>query len=209
MDRKRRGYHTIKRVADSVLSSLALIILSPFFFVLAIGVRAEDHGPVFYQHRRVGKGGVPFAMYKFRTMRPGADDVELTLTEEERELYRKEYKLKDDPRITKIGQKLRTTSADELPQFLNILKGEMSIVGPRPVLKEELSNYTETEQKKLLSIRPGLTGYWQAYRRNHATYESGERQRMEMYYVENESFGLDIKILLRTVVSVLREDGAV
>lgn len=206
---KRMGYQAIKRIFDVVSSVVGLILLSPLFLVLVLMIKKEDRGTVFYKHRRVGKGEKDFDMYKFRTMKMGADDIEKTLTEEERTVYLKEFKLKDDPRITKVGEKLRTTSMDELPQLLNILKGEMSVVGPRPILREELLYYTEEEREKLLSIRPGLTGYWQAYMRNHASYESGKRQKMEMFYIAHQSVLLDLKILLRTVVAVLREDGVV
>ena len=133
--------------------------------------------------------------------------LEKILTPEQLEQYVKEFKIDNDPRITKIGGFLRKTSLDELPQLINILKGELSIVGPRPIVEKETEIYG-SDIAKLLSVKPGLTGYWQAYARNNATYESGERQRMEMYYVEHCSLWLDIKILCRTVFSVIRKDGA-
>jgi lipopolysaccharide/colanic/teichoic acid biosynthesis glycosyltransferase len=176
--------------------------------VLSILIRAEDKGPIFYQHWRIGKDGEPIGVYKFRSMKVGADRLENMLTEEQLEIYKREFKLDDDPRITRVGKFIRKTSLDELPQFLNILKGEMSFVGPRPIVKDELLNYTESEREKLLSVKPGLTGYWQAYARNHATYESGMRQQMELYYIDHACVLLDIKIFFKTVVTVLKRDGA-
>ena len=154
-------------------------------------------------------------------MKKNADRLEEMLTAEQLEEYHREYKLKDDPRLLGykkagdankcFGSVIRRTSIDELPQiFFNILlRGDMSLVGPRPILPDELEeNYTPAEQELLLSAKPGLTGYWQAYARNNATYATHERQDMELYYIHNRSFWLDIKIMLHTVVSVLRKDGA-
>ena len=154
-------------------------------------------------------------------MKKHADDLEKMLTPEQLEEYHTEYKLLDDPRLLGyrkagdgsrcFGAVIRKTSIDELPQILfNILlRGNMSVVGPRPILPDELEeNYSPEEQKLLLSVKPGLTGYWQAYARNDATYASGERQQMELYYIYNRSFMLDIKIILQTVVSVVRKAGA-
>lgn len=141
-------------------------------------------------------------------MKLNADKLEDMLTPEQLEEYKKEFKINNDPRITKIGKFLRKTSLDELPQLFNILKGELSVIGPRPVVAEELEMYGESERAKFLSVKPGLTGYWQAYARNNATYESGERQRMELYYVDHACIWFDIKILLKTVISVFTRNGA-
>lgn len=200
-------YKMLKRLADIVLSALALIVLSPVFIVLGICVKVSDGGSVFYGHTRIGYKGKKISVYKFRSMKTNAGDLEKILTPEQLEQYVKEFKIDNDPRITKIGGFLRKTSLDELPQLINILKGELSIVGPRPIVEKETEIYG-SDIAKLLSVKPGLTGYWQAYARNNATYESGERQRMEMYYVEHCSLWLDIKILFRTVFSVIRKDGA-
>ena len=177
------------------------------FIILAVIIRMSDGGSVFYGHTRVGYKGKKISVYKFRSMKTNAGDLEKILTPEQLEQYVKEFKIDNDPRITKIGGFLRKTSLDELPQLINILKGELSIVGPRPIVEKETEIYGK-DIAKLLSVKPGLTGYWQAYARNNATYESGERQRMEMYYVEHCSLWMDIKILFRTVFSVIREDGA-
>lgn len=147
-------------------------------------------------------------MYKFRSMKETKQDLKDLLTKEQYEEYLKEYKLDNDPRITKIGNILRKTSLDELPQLLNILKGEMSFVGPRPIIEEEFINYSSQEKEKLLSVKPGLTGYWQAYARNNATYQTGKRQEMELYYIDNASLLLDIRILVKTVHTVLTREGA-
>ena len=146
-------------------------------------------------------------MLKFRSMVADADDFEKYLTPEQIEEYKTNIKLHYDPRITRIGRFLRRTSMDELPQLMNVLKGEMSIVGPRPVVEEELALYGD-DADELLSIKPGITGYWQTHGRGDSTYESGERQKLELHYVRHQSLGLDIKILLKTVKVVLSRKGA-
>ena len=140
-------------------------------------------------------------------MRVDAGDLKKLLTPEQLEQYQREFKIDNDPRITKVGEFIRKTSLDELPQLFNILKGDISIVGPRPIVEEETKIYGK-DIVKFLSVVPGLTGYWQAYARNNATYESGERQEMEMYYVDNRSLWLDIKIFFKTFSSVLKKEGA-
>ncbi len=201
-------YLFFKRVFDVICSVLALIILSPVLLAVAILVKREDGGPVFYKHRRVGFHGAEIAIYKFRSMRVNADKLEDMLTPEQLAQYSKEFKVDNDPRITKIGNFLRRTSLDELPQLINILKGELSFVGPRPIMEKELLTYYPGEKGvRLLSVKPGLTGYWQAYARNNALYEDGERQKMELYYVKNHSFLLDLKILFATVGAVIRKSG--
>ena len=200
-------YRFIKRAVDIAASLLGLIVLSPVFLILAMIIRLSDGGSVFYGHTRIGYKGKKISVYKFRSMKTNAGDLEKILTPEQLEQYVKEFKIDNDPRITKIGNFIRRTSLDELPQLINILKGELSIVGPRPIVEKETEIYGK-DIAKLLSVKPGLTGYWQAYARNNATYESGERQKMEMYYVDNCSLWLDIKILFRTVFSVIKEDGA-
>ncbi|MGN1112229.1 MAG: sugar transferase [Acutalibacteraceae bacterium] len=201
-------YRFIKRAFDVVSTSVVLILFSPVFLIVSILIKADDKGPVIFKHNRIGKNGKAFGVYKFRSMKDGADKVENFLTPEQLEEYRKEFKLDNDPRITKIGNFLRKTSLDELPQLMNILKGEMSVIGPRPIIENEFKYYTEDEKALILSLKPGLTGYWQAYARNDATYETGERQEMELYYAENASVWLDIKILFKSVVSVVCRKGA-
>ena len=202
-------YLAFKRMFDIFASLLALIVLFPLFAVVAFKIKKQDGGPVFFKQVRVGKDFKKFEIIKFRTMRVGAENLEECLDEEALAKYKSEYKLFQDPRITKFGHKLRATSIDELPQLINILKGEMSFTGPRPILEDEMNTYYPDTKEKLVSMKPGLTGYWQAYERNLVTYESGVRQQMEMYYIENAGFWFDIKILFKTVATVLKQNGAI
>lgn len=226
--KKRKGffyfwYLVIKRIFD-FLSSLfvSILIFIPMLFVTFI-VICKDCGSPFYKQKRVGKKGKTLKVWKFRSMKKGADKLEEMLTPEQYAIYLKEYKLDDDPRLIGykkegdgkngkcFGAKIRRSSIDELPQILfNIcILGNMSVVGPRPMLEEELDTYYTPEQKELLlTAKPGLTGYWQAYARNNATYASGERQKMELYYIEHRSLWLDIKIIFKTFIGVLKKDGA-
>lgn len=216
-------YLFLKRIFDFVSSLLVSIILILPMLIVSVIVICKDFGSPFYKQKRVGKKGKPLKVWKFRSMKKGADDLKKMLTEEQYEEYVKEYKLDDDPRLIGykkagdgingkcFGAKIRRTSIDELPQILfNIcILGNMSVVGPRPMLDEELDKYYTAEQKALLlSAKPGLTGYWQAYARNNATYASGERQKMELYYIEHRSLWLDIKIIFKTFIGVLKHTGA-
>lgn len=200
-------YFGIKRATDIILSLIGLILLSPVFLIISILVNADDGGSPFYGHERVGKYGKKIKVYKFRSMRKDAGDLETLLTPEQLKQYKREFKIDNDPRITKVGNFLRKTSLDELPQLLNILKGDISIIGPRPIVEKETKIYGD-DIAKLLSVKPGLTGYWQAYARNNATYESGERQKMEMYYVDHFGLWMDIKIFFKTIISVVHQEGA-
>lgn len=205
----RLAYRAVKRCFDVVGSLLALIVLSPLFLVVAILIKHEDGGPVFYTASRVGENGKKIGVYKFRSMKPDADKLNAMLTPAELELYQREYKLDRDPRITRIGEYIRKSSIDELPQLINILCGDMSFVGPRPLVREELqSKYTVFQQKKMTSVKPGLTGLWQVNGRSDCTYESGERQRLELSYMERCSLWLDFKVLLKTAAVVRRKVGA-
>lgn len=204
---KERIYLFVKRSIDIILSLFAIIILSPLLLILSIMVMTDDFGSPIYQDERIGKDGERIFIYKFRSMRMDAGDLKRLLTEEQLKQYEREFKIDDDPRITSIGSFIRKTSLDELPQLFNILGGSLSFIGPRPIKEEETKIYGN-DVAKLLSVKPGLTGYWQAYARNNATYETGERQSMEMFYVENRSFKLDIKIFFHTFVSVIKRDGA-
>lgn len=202
-------YPRVKRWLDVVISVVALLMIWPIMLVIALLVR-RDGGPAFYAQSRVGRNGRLFKLYKFRSMKVGADKLEDILSPEELELYRKEYKLQNDPRITKLGNFLRKSSVDELPQLWNIIRGDMSLVGPRPLLPSELTgNYTPEERQKLMSMQPGLTGYWQAMSRNESSYATGERQEQELYYVGRVSLKMDIKIIFMTVKRVITGKGAV
>lgn len=158
-------------------------------FAFIILVKREDGGNIFYGHIRVGYHGKKIKVYKFRSMKMNVKNLEKLLTPEQLEQYRTEFKIDNDPRITKIGNVLRKLSLDELPQLFNILKGDISIVGPRPIVEKETQIYGD-DVEKLLSVKPGLTGYWQAYARNNATYESGERQKWRCIMLNIIVFGL-------------------
>ena len=204
---KKPFYECIKRIFDLVVSLVAVIVLSPILLGIALAIRLEDRGPSLYRAQRVGRGGKPITVYKFRSMRMNADRLEDMLTPEELEEYKKNFKLEHDPRITKVGAFLRKTSLDELPQLFNILSGTLSLVGPRPVLQEETELYGD-KRNLLLSCKPGLTGLWQVSGRSNVTYENGRRQALELQYVSQRSLWLDIKILFWTVGAVVRMDGA-
>ena len=203
-------YRAAKRAFDVVVSALLLALAAPLLAVLALIVRLESPGPAFYRQPRIGQHGRPFAMYKLRTMRAGAD---AQLHELVRPLAggppqrgpQFVYKLPNDPRITRVGRILRKTSLDELPQLLNVLRGEMSLVGPRPELPEVIIHY-ETWQLARLALPPGLTGWWQVNgRSNHPMHLS---TAYDLYYLRHASFVFDLAILARTVGAVLRGTGA-
>lgn len=198
-------YKHVKRFIDIIISLLGIIILSPVFLIISILIKKESDGPVFFKHKRIGKDGKEIGIYKFRSMVPNAEDLIKKFTPEQMKEYKENFKLENDPRITKIGKFLRKTSLDELPQLINILKGDLSIIGPRPVIKDELEKYGNNKEK-FLSVTPGLTGYWAANGRSDTTYE--QRMIMELYYVDNISFELDMKVFLKTIVSVLKKEGA-
>ncbi len=198
-------YLALKRCFDFVFSLVCLIILSPVLLIIAIAVHGMDRGPIIYRRRCVSANG-SYDMLKFRTMVIDSDDLYKYMSQEQIVEYRANIKLKNDPRVTKLGRFLRRTSMDELPQLFNILRGEMSFVGPRPVVQEELRYFGE-KSALLLSAKPGITGYWQVCGRSDCTYESGERQRMELYYVEHRCLSLDVRILLRTIPAVLSARG--
>lgn len=205
---RRYTYEGVKRFFDLSASLIALILLSPVLLIISVIIYLGDPGPVIYGQIRIGKNGKPFKMWKFRSMYMNADKMIDQLTPEQMQQYYTEFKIDNDPRITKVGNFLRKTSLDELPQLFNVLFNDMSLIGPRPLIESEIQTYYSDYYDVLLSAKPGVTGYWQAYARNNATYQSGERQQMELYYVHNASAWLDIKILFKTVVSVLKREGA-
>ena len=200
------NYMSVKRVFDLVSSTIGLIMLSPIFLILAIIVKLDSKGPVFFAHTRYGKNGKKFKMYKFRTIFENAQVMINDFTPEQMKEWKENFKLQDDPRITKVGKFLRKTSLDELPQIVNIIKGDLSIIGPRPVIEEELEKYGENKEK-FLSVTPGLTGYWQANGRSSTTYE--QRMEMELYYIDHISPKLDFKIFFKTIESVIKKEGAI
>ena len=201
----RKAYLFVKRVFDVLFSTVALVLLAVPMALITVLIKIESPGPAIFVHNRFGKNGRPLPLLKFRSMHMNAEQMIDLFTPEQKEEWEQNFKLENDPRITKIGSFLRRTSLDELPQFINILKGELSVVGPRPIVEEELDRYG-IEKEKFLSVTPGLTGYWQAYARSTCTYE--QRMEMELYYVDHANFWWDIKIMLATVVAVLSRRGA-
>ena len=207
---KRKVERISKRGIDIVGGIAGTLLLIPLTAILFIAnLVSNDNGPLFYTQKRIGKNGKVFKMYKFRSMCVGADEKlknYLEENEEARKEYKKYKKLKHDPRVTKIGEFIRKTSLDEFPQFINILKGDMSLVGPRPYLereKEEMTYY----YKYIVSCRPGLTGYWQIAGRSNVTFE--DRLHMDMDYYRKHTLKTDMKILKKTVEKCLKKEGAI
>lgn len=203
--KKSRTYLVAKRALDVVVSVIGLIFLFLPMVLIVLLIKLESPGPAIFVHKRIGKNGENLPLLKFRSMHVNAEDMINEFSPEQRAEWEENFKLEDDPRITRIGKFLRKSSLDELPQLINILRGELSVVGPRPVVTEELERYGENKEK-FLSVTPGLTGYWQAYARNTCSYE--QRMEMELYYVDYASFWWDIKIMFATVGAVLRGKGA-
>lgn len=203
--RGKKTYDNIKRTVDIVGSAVGMLVLLPLFLLISVMIMAERSGKrVFFKQRRLGMGGKPIYIYKFRTMIDNAEDVTRWLNEKQLKQYYSEYKVEDDPRVTKVGKFLRRTGLDELPQLLNIFKGELSIVGPRPIQESETVLYGK-DKDLLLSIRPGLTGYWQAYCSGDTTYTNRKRQRMEIHYVLHRNLLWDLKICLATFGAIVRK----
>ena len=203
---RRYAYLFVKRAFDITASLAALLILSPVLLLTALAIYIDDPGPVLFFQPRIGKDDGTFKMVKFRSMATDAEARLERLTPEEKEEFYTNFKLKHDPRITRVGHFIRHTSIDELPQFWNVLVGDMSLVGPRPPLLVEREAYGE-HLAKVMSVQPGITGYWQVHGRSKTGFD--ERIEMAEYYVDNQSLSLDIKILLDTVKVVLGGDGAI
>jgi len=204
LDRMSPSAALIKRILDLVLVIVALPILVPIFFIIGLLIKLDSPGPILYKHHRVGKDGKPFDMYKFRTMVIGADQM-LDQLKELNEADGPLFKIKNDPRQTRLGRFLRRTSIDELPQLINIFRGEMSVVGPRPGTPEEVAQY-EPWQRERISVRPGLTGLWQVSGRSNIPFD--EMCLLDIFYVENWSLDMDVRIMLQTVPNVLFGNGA-
>jgi exopolysaccharide production protein ExoY len=198
-----------KRIFDMLFSLLAILCFIPFGSIIALLIMLSSKGPVFYKCSRVGKDGQMIECWKFRTMCINADAKLKELLHDNPKLRREwetYFKLKDDPRISPIGRFLRKTSLDEFPQFWNVLKGDLSVVGPRPVTEEEVKKYFKDKATKILSVRPGLTGIWQTSGRSLLTFE--ERIRLEEQYVDEQSLLLDLRIICKTIPHLLFAKGA-
>ena len=209
--RSRRNY-ALKRVFDFFLALIGIILLSPMLLILGMLVRIDSPGPAIFRQRRVGEGGVQFTCFKFRTMRADANDRihrEMAAKFLQGEKVAEEggqpvYKLSNDPRITRLGRLLRATSLDELPQLFNVIRGEMSLVGPRPALPYEVEQYRYRHRYRLL-VKPGITGIWQVYGRSIVDFET--LVSMDLHYVTDGTFWLDLKLIVLTFLVVFKRSG--
>lgn len=200
-------YHIVKRGFDVVFSACASVACAIPTLLICGLIWLDEPGAPIYKQRRVGRYGQPIDIYKLRSMVVDADEVEKYLTPEQVKQWETEHKVDDDPRVTKIGKFLRRTSLDEIPQFWNVLTGEMSVIGPRPVEPDELAAYDDSVVE-FLSMTPGITGWWQTVSRNDAKYEDGERQELELFYVRNRSLSIDIKVFFETFRAMFGKDAS-
>ena len=188
-------YKVIKRVIDVVCSFVGVLVLSPLFVVIAIIIKFTSKGPVFFSQKRVGRDGKEFKMYKFRSMVVNAEELKEKLAAQN-EMSGPMFKMKDDPRVTKVGKFIRKTSIDELPQLFNVLKGDMSLVGPRPSLPKEVAQFEDWMYRRL-EVKPGLTCYWQVSGRNNIDFE--DWMKLDIKYVDERNLWIDIKLIFKTV----------
>lgn len=200
----RKGYHFVKRLFDIILSTIGLIVLSPIMGIIAYRIKKEDGGPFFYKQVRVGKNGHQFRMYKFRSMIVNADQL-LEKLKNQNEVTGAMFKMKHDPRITKIGQFIRKHSLDELPQLVNVLKGDMSLVGPRPPLPSEVNHYTDYDKQRLY-VTPGCAGLWQATERNNVGFD--EMVKLDLKYIQRASLYYDLWIIWKTITIIIKPNDS-
>ena len=199
------AYRLVKRLFDIVASALALVIISPLLLIIAICIKVDDpKGSVFYSHERVGKDGRLFKMIKFRSMVSNADEL-LAKLQSQNDVNGAMFKLKNDPRITRVGRVIRKYSLDELPQLINVILGQMSIVGPRPPLPSEVAQYSDYDKQRLM-VTPGATGMWQVGGRNDVDFD--EMVRLDLTYIQHRSVWLDLKIMFETVKIMIKPNGA-
>ena len=194
----------LQRLCDVVCAALLLLLLLPLYLLIAVAVKADSAGPVLFIQHRVGKNGIEFPFFKFRSMVADAE-AQRHLLEQHNERSGPVFKMKDDPRITPVGRLLRKCSLDELPQLFNVLRGEMSMIGPRPALPREVAKYTPRQRQRLL-VTPGLTGLWQVSGRASLSFEHSIE--LDLLYIQHQSLWLNLTILLKTVPAVLKGDGA-
>lgn len=204
LEEEKKVYEAIKRFIDIIGGLVGIILFSPLCLFLIIAIKLDSPGPAIFVHKRYGKGGKFIKVYKFRSMYQNAEEMMKYLTPEQKKEWEENFKLKDDPRVTRIGKFLRKTSLDEIPQFFNVLKGDMSLVGPRPIVEKELAKYGEYANK-LLSVKPGITGLWQVNGRSDITYR--ERVLLDMEYIDNRSLLLDMKILFKTIFIIFKKSA--
>ncbi|MDZ5254235.1 sugar transferase [Clostridium sp. LIBA-8841] len=198
------GYLFIKRLIDILASALGLIILSPIFIIVSILIKLDSKGPIFFSQERVGLNGKTFNMYKFRSMVVNAEEIKERL-KEQNEMSGPMFKMKNDPRITKIGKFIRKTSIDELPQLINVLKGEMTLVGPRPSLPKEVVEF-EPWMMERLTVKPGITCYWQVMGRNSIGFE--DWMKLDVKYVHERCLSLDMKLIFKTFFVLFGDENA-
>lgn len=201
---KRIMYNFFKRIIDIIVSLMGLIILSPLLIIVSILIKVESRGNIIFSQTRVGLNGKLFKIYKFRSMVMNAEELKNSL-KSQNEMSGPMFKIKEDPRVTKVGKFIRKTSIDELPQLINVLKGEMSLVGPRPSLPEEVKDF-KPWMKKRLTVKPGLTCYWQVMGRNNIDFENW--MKLDIKYVEERNLFLDIKLIFKTVFVLFGDKNA-
>ena len=207
---KEKGYQFVKRTVDIIGGLVGTILLVPITIAIGVGrmITKENDGPIFYEQLRIGKNGKQFRLYKYRSMVIDADrklEEYLAQNEEARKEYKKYKKLKHDPRITKVGDVIRKFSIDEFPQFINVLKGDMSLVGPRPYLPREREDMGENYDT-IVTVKPGITGYWQVNGRNDIDFE--ERTQMDIAYIHDKCLWFDFKLLVKTFLRIFKKEGA-
>ena len=203
-DWPRLGYEHGKRLIDVVASLLALILLVPLLVAIVVCIRLSGRGPILFKQERLGRDGKRFWCYKFRTMVPDAES-QLSRSPDLIAQFRENFKIRSDPRVTRIGAILRRSSLDELPQLWNVLRGDMSLIGPRPIVEQELDKYG-VHASRLLTVKPGLGGIWQVSGRSETSYD--DRVAMDMRYIEIRSLALDLKLVILTAMVVIRGRGA-
>jgi lipopolysaccharide/colanic/teichoic acid biosynthesis glycosyltransferase len=204
LDLQGPDYERSKRAIDVVAALLSLVLLAPLLLLIVAGIKVSGRGPILFKQKRLGRGGRLFWCYKFRTMVPDAE-AQLARRRDLLAQFHENYKIKSDPRITRVGAFLRRTSLDELPQFWNVLRGDMSLIGPRPIVEPELGRYG-VHASRLLTVKPGLGGIWQVSGRSDTSYAA--RVAMDVRYIESRSLGLDLKLLIQTALVVIRGKGA-
>jgi exopolysaccharide biosynthesis polyprenyl glycosylphosphotransferase len=202
--KKSKSYYVVKSIIDFLGATVGIIILSPLFIITALLIKLESRGPMIFSQERVGMNGKIFKMYKFRSMISNAEEL-LDKLRDRNEMSGPMFKMKDDPRITNIGKFIRKTSIDELPQLFNVLKGEMSLVGPRPSLPKEVKEFSNY-QKQRLHAKPGLTCYWQVMGRSNIGFE--EWMELDIKYVKERSIWVDTKLIFRTFLVLFGDEGA-
>ena len=200
---RRHIYHSLKRLFGFLFALIGIILLSPFFLIIAIKIKSYDKGPVIYKQIRLGLNGKEFVFYKFRSMVVGADEI-LHKFEDDNQINGAMFKFKDDPRITPFGRFLRKHSFDELPQLVNVLKGDMCLIGPRPPLPNEVKKYTDYDMQRLY-VRPGCSGLWQVTYRNDIDFKDMVQQ--DLYYIDNATLRQDLRLIFRTIHVMIWPNG--